>query len=1175
MKPLKFIHTADIHFSRENQEKALASLKTVCETAEREKVDLIIIAGDLFDRPVQNTDSAGFPALFAVIQHMMNIAPVVAVRGTPTHDAPGCYEPFQKIEAIYRFTMLEPSQPYFLAHEGERDFVSADPWSKDDSLLIFGIPELGKEWFLKDRQLGKDEANEEIKRGMRQLLLGLAARRAEHPDIPCVLVYHGAIAGASLSANQILPAGGIQIGRDDLALVGADYYALGHIHMAQQIENLPAYYAGSAFPVDWAETDKKMFNLVEIGNEVDGIPANGPDWEENYVTSVQFISYPHPPRKKIVINPENDMIIEPDLSGFQVWIDVHNTKEGFAKWGSTPEEDLAHFIKDEGCLPGSRVTYSIIPTETIRASEIQNAVKLRDKVQIYALNSQQNINPYIVEKAALLELEAQTRGEITEGLHIKIKKLSLRGAIGILKGTGRDQVEIDFAHYDPGLVALVGVNGSGKTTLIENMHPYSQMLTRSGKLQDHFYLRDSFRDLTFTDERTGSEYRAFIQIDGANKSGGAEYFLYRNGEPITNGRKDDYEEKILQLFGSLPLYLRSAFVSQRQPKNLPDLTDATKGEKKALFRELGGLDYLQIYSESAKAKAQTIGEELIGIRAKVEREGEVSHIIHVTTLDIEDNEVDAKHMKSDLDIVKARGFELKQKSDTLSAIVKENDSLRIRMKSLEKQIDESNHEHLEILTKIAGYDLIIAQKDEIEGKIVTYESLKVEEAKLNEERARINEEKVRLINQWNDETKIVEDIGQSLRNERNDIEHALADLRQIEALTIQEANGIEKELLVPLSENCPTCKQPWPPIERKRFEMDRRNKSEELERIKAHIFALGKDIAEKKRQVADIEKKIGSRVYPLRPDLPLFDEKALSILQAKILKLDISSLREKQKKLSEASVRIEERKQRIKQLEAQRTEKEDEYDNCLKKIDEKADSDYETVQSDLESARQDYMKYESALAKIIAAIEHLQKEKVRLEGELVEIEKLKASALVQEKDQREWEYLQRACGPDGIQALELDAMGPGIADVANNILESAYGSRFRIEFRTTRIGGSGSKTKQIEDFQIWIHDSSDGSEQLLETLSGGESVWVKRSIYDAFGIIRDRKTGQRFLTVFMDEADGALDPEARINYVKMIERAHQEAGRSHTIVITHSIEAQEMIGQKIEMGKIAESVILH
>jgi ABC-type lipoprotein export system ATPase subunit len=64
-----------------------------------------------------------------------------------------------------------------------------------------------------------------------------------------------------------------------------------------------------------------------------------------------------------------------------------------------------------------------------------------------------------------------------------------------------------------------------------------------------------------------------------------------------------------------------------------------------------------------------------------------------------------------------------------------------------------------------------------------------------------------------------------------------------------------------------------------------------------------------------------------------------------------------------------------------------------------------------------------------------------------------------------------------------------------------------------------------------------------------------------------RKTGQRFLTVFADEADGALDPEARMKYIAMIERAHIEAGRTHTVIVTHSTEIQDFIAQKIIMGK--------
>ncbi|MDR3201494.1 MAG: hypothetical protein LBT68_08530, partial [Spirochaetales bacterium] len=147
----------------------------------------------------------------------------------------------------------------------------------------------------------------------------------------------------------------------------------------------------------------------------------------------------------------------------------------------------------------------------------------------------------------------------------------------------------------------------------------------------------------------------------------------------------------------------------------------------------------------------------------------------------------------------------------------------------------------------------------------------------------------------------------------------------------------------------------------------------------------------------------------------------------------------------------------------------------------------------------------------------------------------------------------------------LDALAPGIAEIANQILEAAFGGRYRIEISTTRIGGSGRKTKQIEDFIINVIDSEDGAAVPLENKSGGESVWIKRAIYDAFAVIRARNTGFRFLTCFQDEADGALDSAAKTAYCRMLEASHAESKLRHTVIITHSPEVQSMITQKITM----------
>jgi len=58
--------------------------------------------------------------------------------------------------------------------------------------------------------------------------------------------------------------------------------------------------------------------------------------------------------------------------------------------------------------------------------------------------------------------------------------------------------------------------------------------------------------------------------------------------------------------------------------------------------------------------------------------------------------------------------------------------------------------------------------------------------------------------------------------------------------------------------------------------------------------------------------------------------------------------------------------------------------------------------------------------------------------------------------------------------------------------------------------------------------------------------------------------------------DGQLDPFAREAYFRMLTEAHEQSGRRHTIVITHSLEAQEMIAQKIDVTELAveESLVL-
>jgi len=281
--------------------------------------------------------------------------------------------------------------------------------------------------------------------------------------------------------------------------------------------------------------------------------------------------------------------------------------------------------------------------------------------------------------------------------------------------------------------------------------------------------------------------------------------------------------------------------------------------------------------------------------------------------------------------------------------------------------------------------------------------------------------------------------------------------------------------------------------------------------------------------------------------------------------VDIEQTRARLVKAQEAEVRIEGLQAQILDKTEILKEKQAALSALVSGVDDGIRAELDEAIARHSKLTESYTEIKAEIARNEAGIEALEKTLAEIETqekELAEIGKIIETA---KREGGEWELIAKAFGKDGIQALELDALAPGIADTANRILESAYGDRFRIEIQTTRLGGAGKKTKQIEDFIIMVVDSEDGEAVSLDDKSGGEAVWIKRAIYDAFAVIRKRNTNFAFLTCFQDETDGALDSAAKTAYCRMLEAAHTESKLRHTVIITHSNEVKAMIEQKIDM----------
>ena len=86
---MKLLHTGDWHLGKrlyglERMDEAEAALAQVAEVAERERVDAVIVAGDLLDRRI--VDPAAFGACLRAMERLARVAPVLAVAGN--HDDP-------------------------------------------------------------------------------------------------------------------------------------------------------------------------------------------------------------------------------------------------------------------------------------------------------------------------------------------------------------------------------------------------------------------------------------------------------------------------------------------------------------------------------------------------------------------------------------------------------------------------------------------------------------------------------------------------------------------------------------------------------------------------------------------------------------------------------------------------------------------------------------------------------------------------------------------------------------------------------------------------------------------------------------------------------------------------------------------------------------------------------
>lgn len=1083
---VKFLFIADIHANKERYKSVVKLLQQIQETIEKHSIDYCLIGGDFWDSVISNTKNSGFVDIVKEMNLLCQKTNVIAITGTPFHEPDGS---MSFLEAIGGQVYSEPTL-----------------LTLKENIKLLCIPELRRSHFITN-------SVQETTNKMRKALNDACNNQAD------IVMYHGEFSGALLD-NGVSVKSEVQLSKSMLDKTNAQIALCGHLHLPQE----PApnvYYVGSPIPKNAGETHKGSYIVFSVENgkvgNVQRINTNFPTFRTFQCSSLK----------------EFNSLSNFDFKNVNLKIKLSLTKDE-KKFFKVKEKEK---ILKEATQANSVSINVILQNEiSVRSKEIVKTNSLYSKLKIYSEVNQLNLTSEIIAKAKDIEDNMLIK-YISPSHSFELLSISLKGCKCI---KGKDEVNIDFSKCSDGVVLLIGENGSGKSSLAENCLPFPCMLTRSGTLRSFFYQKDSHRIVVYRDE-TNKYYKFTIQLAAHIENGLIKYFVETSEDGgVTwqsvsgvDGSLESYKKYVEEQFGSLELYLRTAFFTTEKTKGVSDIASATKTERITLLSELLNFDSISEMHDIAKEKMKGIEKEI---------------------LKFDNLEETKKQCEND--------FEIKKETEkVLNLNLKE---VNTQLDNLENKIKETRKKESEYNRLYSQFKNAVALKQECFNRVkeLSEHLEKLKEHKEQNDFFKFHKEQIQEYKKQLEYSKPILDKLNELSKKQNNITDELLELtdklndakntydnekNKYDNIDLKIYNN--KQDMLNVSDNCPTCGAKL--SERKKKDIFKIN-----EHIQDEIDALKEFKIRQKVFVSDAKKDYTS------------------------LKKKVDNLKLKKNELSDEFTKLDNDYQATRLYLSKNSELE-KFTNYIEVNN--LETDIENVSQELNSAKDmletlnkvDFVDYKQQLEDLENKKKSDEELKLQISMNLASIqtqinqleETLKCIATQEEKrielqkEYSEYSFLEKAYSNTGIQALELEAVAPDIAEITNTILQESYGDKFSVSFKTLK----EKKSKIMEDFSIEVTNHETGWTIPIEQLSKGEKVWVTQALYYAFSLIRMQKTNFSFRVRFVDESDGGLDSEHRLHYLKMIQSAHKAGDARLTVMITHSQEIKDIIQQTIKL----------
>lgn len=274
---MKILHTADWHIGKKLHKQDLSEdfslfIQWLCNEIEQQKVDVLLISGDVFD--LANPSNEAKRLYYQSLLKLRNLGLQIIITGG-NHDSPSMLNAPQAILNELNVQVIGS-----LPEKLESVMIPLTSKNGKTEAVVAAIP------FLRNNDVQSAEVAKTYEERLENLKNAIAnyytqaaeLAKTNYPNVPCIAMGHLFTHGVSTSDSER----DIQIGNQagvEASQFGNyfNYVALGHIHQPQQVRaEIPIYYSGSPIQLSFSERkDQKRVLLIdtEKGFEPSSIPV--------------------------------------------------------------------------------------------------------------------------------------------------------------------------------------------------------------------------------------------------------------------------------------------------------------------------------------------------------------------------------------------------------------------------------------------------------------------------------------------------------------------------------------------------------------------------------------------------------------------------------------------------------------------------------------------------------------------------------------------------------------------------------------------------------------------------------------------------------------------------------------------------------------------------------------